>query len=221
MCNPIFWVLVLAAWVSRADSPTKTTDETDAPLGRFRRIIGGDYVEQSEFPYMVSIQAKLKKDIFATLTGGVQHFCGGTLIDSQWIVTAAHCIYAYDKNNTRVPLVDPKIWHVRMGTKELQAFFSLIIIIKPTLMDRLKGALTRLFNYIYGQRKLQTYYHVEKIILHPKYKEPKLEYDIALMKLKERIQLHHLRHLDILRLPFPAIVGYYYPPEKTVTSPLI
>nr|CDS31658.1 subfamily S1A unassigned peptidase (S01 family) [Hymenolepis microstoma] len=91
-----------------------------------------------------------------------------------------------------------------MGTKEL----------KPTVMDRFKGALTRLFNFFYGQRKLQTYYHVEKIILHPRYEEPNLEHDVALMKLKERIQLSRLKRLDVLRIPFPGIVGEDYPPTN-------
>ncbi|VDL60933.1 unnamed protein product [Hymenolepis diminuta] len=194
----------MAVLVSRVDSLPEETAEADVPLRRVRRIIGGDYVKQRNFPYMVSIQAKLRKDIFASLVGGVEHFCGGTLISPRWILTASHCLYAYDKNNTRIPLVDPKIWHVRMGTKEL----------RPTFFDRVKGTFSRLFNFFYGQRKLQTFYHLEKIILHPKYEEPNLEYDIALLKVKERIQLRRLKDVDVLRLPFPGVVGENYPPAN-------
>uniref|UniRef100_A0A3B4A6E6 Peptidase S1 domain-containing protein n=1 Tax=Periophthalmus magnuspinnatus TaxID=409849 RepID=A0A3B4A6E6_9GOBI len=43
------------------------------------RIIGGTEVE----PYSISYQASLR--FFG------QHFCGGTLIHEQWVISAAHC----------------------------------------------------------------------------------------------------------------------------------
>lgn len=36
--------------------------------------------EEGEFPWLVSIQI------------GNEHFCGGTIINNWWIVTAAHCL---------------------------------------------------------------------------------------------------------------------------------
>ncbi len=51
-------------------------DDTDSP-----KIIGGsDVLSAKEYPFMVSIQ---------TLTG--HHFCGGSIFDSSWVITAAHC----------------------------------------------------------------------------------------------------------------------------------
>ncbi|XP_023375424.1 serine protease 55 [Pteropus vampyrus] len=47
---------------------------------QYSRIIGGIEAEVGEFPWLVSIQA------------GNEHFCGGTIIDEWWIVTAAHCL---------------------------------------------------------------------------------------------------------------------------------
>ncbi|KAK9510989.1 hypothetical protein O3M35_005651 [Rhynocoris fuscipes] len=49
-------------------------------IRRGSRIVGGTDAAQGEFPWIVSI----------TRRGG--HFCGGTLINSKWVLTAAHCL---------------------------------------------------------------------------------------------------------------------------------
>ncbi len=53
------------------------TDNVDA---QGSRIFGGDAVDIIDYPWQVSIQ---------TING---HFCGGAIINSEWILTAAHCI---------------------------------------------------------------------------------------------------------------------------------
>lgn len=45
------------------------------------RIVGGVPVDIRSFPWQVSIQWRDR------------HFCGGSIIDRSWILTAGHCMY--------------------------------------------------------------------------------------------------------------------------------
>ena len=66
-----------------ADSLEFTSD-TD-PLSPLEQIIGGTTVSpQNKYPWMASLQ----------FFGG--HYCGGTLLNSKWVLTSAHCMGYYD-----------------------------------------------------------------------------------------------------------------------------
>lgn len=56
----------------------------DIPLTE--RIVGGNRTYEGEFPWQVSIRLTHPQ------AGKVGHWCGGVLIDHEWVVTAAHCI---------------------------------------------------------------------------------------------------------------------------------
>lgn len=47
------------------------------------RIIGGEVAHVLQFPYAAAIYAQ---------TSSTKHFCGGTLLSNQWILTAGQCV---------------------------------------------------------------------------------------------------------------------------------
>ncbi|GAA3935976.1 serine protease [Litoribacillus peritrichatus] len=69
--------LALATAVSSAIAAIPAQADT-----RMIRIIGGTDAVPNTYPWMVSVQSK----------SGGEHFCGASLIDQKYVLTAAHCI---------------------------------------------------------------------------------------------------------------------------------
>ena len=67
-------VIGLAALSAVSASPVPQWDDTNTPS-----IVGGVPAVLGEFPYIISMQRN------------GSHFCGGSLLDSTTVLTAAHC----------------------------------------------------------------------------------------------------------------------------------
>jgi len=54
-------------------------------------IFGGTQTERGEFPYMVALGYE-NEDKDDDNSEAIKYNCGGTLISSQYVLTAAHCV---------------------------------------------------------------------------------------------------------------------------------
>uniref|UniRef100_F7AUF7 Transmembrane serine protease 12 n=1 Tax=Monodelphis domestica TaxID=13616 RepID=F7AUF7_MONDO len=67
------------------------------------RIIGGHRAPKGSWPWIVSLQVM-------TFHNQSKHFCGGSLIEKRWVITAAHCLEKYR---------DPQMWRAVVGVNNL------------------------------------------------------------------------------------------------------
>ncbi|XP_076107524.1 chymotrypsin-like serine proteinase [Mytilus galloprovincialis] len=58
------------------------------------KIVGGSDADISEYPWQVSLQLRS--------SGSWYHICGGSIINRNWVVTAAHCVDGSATNNLRI-----------------------------------------------------------------------------------------------------------------------
>ncbi|XP_065093802.1 serine protease SP24D-like [Ochlerotatus camptorhynchus] len=55
-----------------------------------QKIVGGQFAEEHQFPYQIGL-----------FLNGEFH-CGGSIIDSQWVLTAAHCVWGAPPSSLQV-----------------------------------------------------------------------------------------------------------------------
>ncbi|XP_058529439.1 acrosin isoform X2 [Ochotona princeps] len=119
---PTAVLLVLAVSVVAKDNST-----CDGPCGlRFKqnpqggfRIVGGQAAQQGAWPWMVSLQ------LFTARNNRRYHACGGILLNSYWVLTAAHCFNKKKKAHE---------WRLVFGAQEIE--YGTNKPVKPPLQER-------------------------------------------------------------------------------------
>jgi len=77
-------------------APQVTRLGATPPKLHHSRIVGGEVTTQGQFPSMVSVQHR------SGLLGGSTHVCGGTILNENHILTAAHCVKGYTQGSFNI-----------------------------------------------------------------------------------------------------------------------
>ncbi|CAM4596931.1 unnamed protein product [Lepidochelys olivacea] len=117
------------------------------------RISNGRYAQRGVSPWI------------AMLYRGSQPFCGGSLLGTKWIVTAAHCLHQ------ELELENPVF---RSSDAVSPSSFSIILGKHRTLK----------------QDDTEQQLQPKNIIIHPSYRAATFEYDIGLVELSEQVVLN-------------------------------
>ena len=93
---------------------TPSPRQVDGDVDINRRIVGGRVARKNEYPYQVALQY-----------GSGFTFCGGSIIDNNWVLTAAHCVRSksasdiYVLPGTHTNLDDPMVKQFRVPVTKI------------------------------------------------------------------------------------------------------
>ncbi|XP_058047667.1 ovochymase-1 [Ahaetulla prasina] len=125
--------------------------EDDLQLGSFSRIIGGRMSVPGGQPWQVSIKR------------GRSHFCGGSLIGDDVVVTAAHCVVDFDLKVVKNLIVTVGEFDLGSGDEEEQSVPVSEIVVHPDFNKF--GYMASDIALLYLKHQVQYGYEVQPICL--------------------------------------------------------
>uniref|UniRef100_A0AAV2KNY6 trypsin n=1 Tax=Knipowitschia caucasica TaxID=637954 RepID=A0AAV2KNY6_KNICA len=120
------------------------------------RIVGGQEASPGSWPWMVAMYVNF------------EFRCGGALINDQWVLTAAHCIFPY--------FYPPSVPEAFRENFTIQVFLGRHNFSDPNPNQK--------------QRE------VAQMILHPQYNNDDVSHDMALLKLHQPVSFRYQHSLS-------------------------
>jgi len=97
--------------LAATQTPDSGTRCTKCGVKKIVRVVGGKNTEVNEYPWMALLRLKSQsQDRF---------FCGGSLVNSRWILTAQHCIFS---------AVNTRTLEIRLGEHQLNTIDETLIV---------------------------------------------------------------------------------------------
>lgn len=140
------------------------------------KIVGGLLAKEGQFPYQVSLRRNNK------------HFCGGSIVNDNWILTAAHCLTGWDFLIFNLNLF---LWYNNVKIFKNRGLFDI-----PRFNDSN-------IDVVVGTNTLDeggAFYKSKKIIPHPNYSSLLIRHDIGLIQLEKPIEFND----KIKSIPLPV-----------------